>query len=139
MFKYKRLKTLIAAAFLTTFGVLAACTPIDGGGGVASVGSTVLTGSVDSATHTLYDEKAYYGLLKGEATLNRLAGDAVDIGIIKAGSPTAIRVADLLLKYAEISIAAQQAKVLNDVVGVTAKINAGKALYAQIAGLVGGK
>lgn len=98
----------------------------------------VATQSVDEVANTLYDEKAYYGLIKGEETLNKLAIISVEIGLVKEGTPRANQIGDLLLKYTEVSEAAKQAKALNDAKGIASKIQEGKQLYTQITRLAAG-
>ena len=98
----------------------------------------VATSSVDEVANTLIDEKAYYGLIKGEETLNRLAIMSVEIGVVREGTARANQIADLLLKYTEVSEAAKQAKKVNDAKGIASKVTEGKELYAQITKLASG-
>lgn len=135
---YKKLSlsrlTLISAALLTT-------TPLALGGCSGGIGTaiSVATGSADETLNTVIDEQGYFALLAGEKLLNQMADKAVDFKILTPGSSTAVLVANGLKKYSEVSLAAQQAKRLNDAPGVNAKIAEGSALYVHILGLVSGK
>lgn len=129
----KNTRLIIAAVLAATLPLQSSCATAQTIGRVVAVAQQ----PADRIFHTLADEKAYYGLLRFEQAANQVASAAVDMGFLRAGSPQAIRVADLLRTLTGIVQAAQQAKRLNDAAGVMQKINEGKALYTQIMHLLG--
>lgn len=128
-------RLFLAATLSSTLILTPGCATV---AAVQSVSEVVAAANkpADEFFDTLVDERAYYGLLSFEVTANKLASDAVDFGFVVQGSPTATKVADLLVKLAEVSEAAKQAKALNDAASVSAKVKEGKALYTQILNLV---
>lgn len=132
MFQFNRLIPVVAALLLAPLALgVVGCTDPKG------TAIAIATGSADKSLG-LADETAYYGLLKGDKILNDAAVNAVDLGLVRTGSPTAVKIGDLLLKYAELVEAGKKAKKLGDAVGVQAKVTEGKALYVEIMALVGG-
>lgn len=92
--------------------------------------------SVDAIVNSPVDEKAYLALLQFEVTANEMAIVAIDLGIIKPGSKTAVAMADLLQQLTQVVDAAKQAKALNDAETVQAKVQEGRKLYAEILALL---
>ena len=75
--------------------LIGTASPVLGGCSMASLAEGVAT-PASIANNTTADEKAFIIVVAGMKTLERGAGVAVDLGLLKAGSPTAIKVADLL-------------------------------------------
>lgn len=88
---------------------------------------------------TLTDEKALYVVLSAVKGANVLAEAAVDTNLLKAGSPNAIKVADLLLKATQARQVAEQAYKAGNATDFNSAIADALDLVAQIQAIIAGK
>lgn len=131
-----RMNRLILAAILaSTTPLLSSCAAIGTAGSIASA-VDLANQPADKVFVSKADEQAYYALLQFEAGANRLSITAVDMGFVKPGSPTAIKIADLLLDLTEVVNTAKAAKATGDAATLAQKIDAGRDLYERVMDLM---
>lgn len=111
---------------LTMLFVVAACNPTP----------SLPDGTIPVAQNTLADEKALIGLEFSATAVNEVAIAAVNSGYLKAGSPEAIRVADLLNQLRQGVLLARRAHEAGNAVEASKQINAALSLAAEISRLV---
>lgn len=75
----------------------------------AGVSGCAALGGSGGLTATLADEKALYALEAANFGVNSAAETAVDTGLVKGGSPQAVRIADTLLRARTAVLAARAA------------------------------
>lgn len=131
-------RLIIAFALASTVPLTSACNPAITGD-VASGSSTIGSGSTISPSSAISAEakRAYYVALVGAVGLERGAELAVDMRIIQPGSPTAIRVADGLVKLKRAMDLGETALKANDSFQLVQQTGIIKSLTTDIKRLLG--
>jgi hypothetical protein len=107
-------RLLIACVLASTPVLLTAC---DNNNAISTPGT-----SVPAEPITLVLKKGYYAALSGAVGLERAAELAVDMGLLKSGSPTAVKVADLLVTLKRAMDAGDRALRAGDKLNLEANI-----------------
>jgi hypothetical protein len=131
--KMNRTRLIISAIMLSTMPVLQGCAALT----AASTVGSVIDAVNQPVTIPLEVKKYYLRLLVGATGANHLAEAAVDTGLLKAGSPSAVFVADRLLDLDKVVKAARTAYHLKDARTLQEKINAGNSILDQITPYLG--